>query len=69
MQHLKAHRDKLFVHAVRINDRDEVWCWGGNDGPDDGAENGLNWTILYALGAPEEILQLWRKGWEGHLKQ
>ena len=43
--------------------------WGGNDGPDDGAENGLNWTILYALGAPEEILQLWRKGWEGHLKQ
>lgn len=33
------------------------------------AENGLNWTILYALGAPEEILELWRKGWEGHLKQ
>jgi len=43
--------------------------WGGNDGPDDGAENGLNWTMLHALGAPEEVLQLWRKGWEGHLKQ
>eukprot|EP01049_Picozoa_sp_SAG25_P003577 SAG25_NODE_207_length_11874_cov_27.396773_8_plen_199_part_00 len=43
--------------------------WGGNDGPDDGAENGLNWTMLYALGAPEEILELWRKGWEGHLRQ
>jgi hypothetical protein len=43
--------------------------WGGNDGPDDGAENGLNWTALHALGAPDEILQLWRKGWEGHLKQ
>eukprot|EP01043_Picozoa_sp_COSAG02_P086415 COSAG02_NODE_23868_length_705_cov_1.884488_1_plen_139_part_10 len=23
--------------------------WGGNDGPDDAAENGLNWTVLYAL--------------------
>eukprot|EP01051_Picozoa_sp_SAG22_P015977 SAG22_NODE_2173_length_2893_cov_3.127774_1_plen_76_part_00 len=20
--------------------------WGGNDGPDDAAENGLNWTVL-----------------------
>ena len=24
--------------------------WGGNDGPDDGAENMLNWTLLHALG-------------------
>jgi hypothetical protein len=43
--------------------------WGGNDGPDDAAENGLNWTVLYALGAPEIILKLWKKGYEGHLRQ
>ena len=43
--------------------------WGGNDGPDDAAENGLNWTVLYALGAPPVILELWKRGYEGHLKQ
>ena len=43
--------------------------WGGNDGPDDAAENLLNWTMLYALGAPDTILKLYRKGWEGHLRQ
>ncbi len=26
-------------------------CGGGNDGPDDAAENLLNWTMLHALGA------------------
>jgi hypothetical protein len=25
--------------------------------------------MLHALGGPEEVLTLWRKGWEGHLKQ
>ena len=30
--------------------------WGGDDGPDDAAENQLNWTILHALGAPDDIL-------------
>ena len=24
--------------------------WGGDDGPDDAAENQLNWTMLHALG-------------------
>ena len=43
--------------------------FGGNDGPDDAAENGLNWTILFALGAPPIILELWKRGYEGHLKQ
>src|SRR6185437_4032603 len=43
--------------------------WGGEDGPDDAAENLLNWTMLYALGAPDTILKLYRKGWEGHLRQ
>ena len=43
--------------------------WGGLDGPDDAGENLLNWTMLYALGAPERVLELYRKGWEGHLRQ
>ncbi len=43
--------------------------WGGDDGPDDAAENLLNWTMLHALGAPDTVLQMYRKGWEGHLRQ
>ncbi len=43
--------------------------WGGDDGPDDAAENLLNWTMLHALGAPDVVLDLYRKGWEGHLRQ
>ena len=43
--------------------------WGGDDGPDDAAENMLNWTMLHALGAPDVVLDLYKKGWEGHLRQ
>ena len=43
--------------------------WGGNDGPDDAAENFLNWTLLHALGAPDVVLQLYKRAWEGHLRQ
>jgi len=43
--------------------------WGGDDGPDDAAENLLNWTMLHALGAPDVVLQLYKRGWEGHLRQ
>ncbi len=43
--------------------------WGGNDGPDDAAENFLNWTVLYALGGPASVLELYHRAWEGHLRQ
>lgn len=43
--------------------------WGGNDGPDDAAENFLNWTLLYALGAPATVFDLYRRAWDGHLRQ
>ena len=43
--------------------------WGGDDGADDAAENLLNWTTLHALGAPDIVLDLYKKGWEGHLRQ
>ena len=43
--------------------------WGGDDGPDDAAENQLNWTVLHALGADDDILELFHRGFEGHLRQ
>ncbi len=43
--------------------------WGGDDGPDDAAENQLNWTMLHALGGSDSVLALFKRGWEGHLRQ
>lgn len=43
--------------------------WGGDDGPDDAAENQLNWTMLHALGAPDDVLDMFRTGFEGHIRQ
>ena len=43
--------------------------WGGDDGPDDAAENLLNWTMLHALGADDVVLEMYKKGWDGHLRQ
>ena len=43
--------------------------WGGNDGPDDAIENVAGWPLLHALGAPDVVLEMYRKAWEGHLRQ
>src|SRR5262249_46615789 len=43
--------------------------WGGDDGPDDAIENVNDWPHLHALGAPDVILHLYEKAWEGHLRQ
>jgi hypothetical protein len=43
--------------------------WGGDDGPDDAIENVADWPILHALGAPDDVLHLYKKAWEGHLRQ
>ena len=43
--------------------------WGGDDGPDDAAENLAGWTVLHALGGPDVVLDLYKSGWEGHLRQ
>lgn len=43
--------------------------WGGDDGPDDAIENVADWPILHMLGASDEILHLYKKAWEGHLRQ
>src|SRR5215831_15958318 len=62
--------EEFFAHY--FDERGYLLCvprWGGDDGPDDAAENLLNWTMLYALGASERVLELYRRGWEGHLRQ
>ena len=59
-------------YAHYFDERGYLECvprWGGDDGPDDAAENLLNWTVLHALGAPDIILDLYKRGWEGHLQQ
>src|SRR5260370_17344469 len=43
--------------------------WGGDDGPDDAIQNVDDWPVLYALGGDESILALFKKAWEGHLRQ
>jgi hypothetical protein len=43
--------------------------WGGDDGPDDAIENVADWPLLHALGAPHSILDMYKKAWEGHLRQ
>lgn len=43
--------------------------WGGDDGPDDAIENLMDWPTLHALGGSDDILRLYKKAWEGHLRQ
>lgn len=72
-QLLKAMSDaceQFFDHY--FDDRGYLLCvprWGGDDGPDDAAENILNWTMLHALGGSDAVLRMYKKGWNGHLKQ
>jgi hypothetical protein len=58
--------------AKYFDERGYLLCvarWGGDDGPDDAIENCTDWPILHALGAPDTILHLYKKAWEGHLRQ
>ena len=60
-----------FFHKY-FDERGYLQCverWGGDDGPDDAVENFNRWPELHAMGADDEILQMYLKGWEGHLKQ
>ena len=55
-----------------FDDRGYLQCfvrWGANDGPDDAFENFNRWPELHALGAEDDILQMYSKGHEGLLKQ
>ena len=58
--------------ARYFDERGYLLCverWGGDDGPDDAIENVNDWPLLHALGAPDEILHMYKKAWEGHLRQ
>ena len=55
-----------------FDDRGYLQCfvrWGANDGPDDAFENFNHWPELHALGASDDILQMFLKGHEGLIKQ
>jgi hypothetical protein len=62
--------EEFFNHY--FDDRGYLECverWGGDDGPDDAIENLSDWPILHALGASDSVLILYKKGWEGHIRQ
>ena len=66
-----ARGAEAFFHRY-LDDRGYLLCverWGGNDGPDDAMETFNNWTLAYALGAPESLLTLYQRAWEGHILQ
>ena len=59
-------------YAKYFDERGYLRCvprWGGDDGADDAAENFTGWTLLYALGADQVVLERYRSAWEGHLRQ
>jgi hypothetical protein len=70
---LKAYADAAGEFAAKyVDERGYFKCierWGGNDGPDDVMETFSNWTLLHALGASDTVLDLYRRIWEGHLRQ
>ncbi len=43
--------------------------WGVTDGPDDIMESVRGWPLIYAMGAPEPVIEAFEKVWEGHLRQ
>jgi hypothetical protein len=58
--------------AKYFDERGFLLCverWGGDDGPDDAIENCNDWPLLYVIGAPERVRQMYEKAWEGHLRQ
>ncbi len=43
--------------------------WGGDDGPDDAIECVADWPLLHALGGADDVLAMYKRAWEGHLRQ
>ena len=54
------------------DERGYIQCfvrWGANDGPDDAFENFVGWPELHALGASDEVMQVFLKTWNGMIRQ
>ena len=67
----QARAIEAFYHYY-FDERGYLLCvprWGGDDGPDDAAENFAKWPELHALGADDTVLELYKKAWDGHLLQ
>lgn len=43
--------------------------WGADDGPDDAIENVNDWPHLHALGCSDSLRTMYRKAYEGHVRQ
>jgi hypothetical protein len=43
--------------------------WGADDGPDDAIENVNDWPHVHALGGADRIREMYRKAYEGHVRQ
>jgi hypothetical protein len=62
--------EAFYAKYVDASDALKVFArWGANDGPDDAAEATNDWVTLHALGAPDRMLTLAQRFWEGHLRQ
>jgi hypothetical protein len=62
--------EAFYAKYVGAGDELQVFArWGANDGPDDAAEATNDWVTLHALGAPDRMLTLAQRFWEGHLRQ
>ncbi len=62
--------EAFYAKYVDAKDALQVFArWGANDGPDDAAEATNDWAVLHALGAPDRLLTLTQRFWEGHLRQ
>ena len=72
-QLLKASAKACELYFARyFDERGYLLCverWGGDDGPDDAIENVDDWPVLHALGAADSVRLLYKKAWEGHLRQ
>ena len=70
---LKSNTKAAFVGPEKYMD-ERGWMrltpnWGAADGPDDVMESYRHLPLLYILGGPPEILDLYKKISEGHLQQ
>lgn len=70
---LQANSEAVEAFAARYLDERGYLLhtprWGTLDGPDDAIETFYNWTLLHTLGGSDAVLELYKKGLEGHLRQ
>ena len=72
-QLLEANSEAVEIFADKyIDERGyllHTMRWGSLDGPDDAIETYFNWTLLHALGGRNKVLDIYKKGLDGHLMQ